>query len=161
MAGRKARPDPETISMFSVEDAKEAQRAEQRKTRATDKFKDSLLPITPRRREAIDRLFAHWKRVYEYKRAKLGEVRERAINARLYHGFSEEELMLVLDFVKDLPFWRGQNDRNKPFDDIAILFGSNQRTEKLLVQARAGRKDVDRRATDMAASDAPLKTERF
>src|SRR3954470_4810859 len=105
--------------MFAEQEAAAATAKEEgRKKRATQKYIDSVLPVTPARKEIIERVFTTWKLEYEYKRAKLTDARRIAINARLYSGFTEEELTLVLIFVKDLPFWRGQNERNKPYDDI-------------------------------------------
>ena len=127
--------------------------------RKTQKFLDDQLPVTPEHKTIIERVYEVWKVEFEYSKMKLTKARKLAVNARLHHGFTEEELVLVLKFVKGLPFWRGQNDRNKPYDDLATLFANNERTQRLLVQARAGRKEVDRRAVHLQASNKPVDFE--
>lgn len=139
----------------------EAKQAEAKKQRQTEKYQDSMLPVLAERKEVINRLFNLWRTLFDYTRAKLTKPRTVVLNARLHHGFSEDDLAQVLHFVKDIPFWRGQNDRNKPYDDLTTLFANNERTERLLVQARAGRKEIDRRTPHLRASDKPYEYEEF
>ncbi len=84
------------------------------------------------------------------------------IKARLREGFTETELCEVCDIVSQLPFWRGENDRNRPYDDVYHIFRSKDRVLRVLGGGYgtpgAGNGVGDNQA--LAATDKPTTMER-
>lgn len=76
----------------------------------------------------IRQVFSAWQDIMGYPSRQLTTKRRTLIRGRLKH-FSVEQLIQALQVAASDPFWRGQNDRNTPFDDILNLFRNDERVE--------------------------------
>jgi len=80
---------------------------------------------------SVDKVFSYWLGVMgkNPKTCKLTVKRKKAISGRLKEGY---ELEFILQAVKgcSLDAWSmGQNNRNKPFNDIELICRSGEKLE--------------------------------
>lgn len=118
----------------------------------------------PERQRQVTQLIDEWRERFDYHDCKHTEPRRAKVNARLDEGYTLEQLRTVLDMAVGDKFWRGQNDRNTPYDDIIHLFRNAARVDQFLAKSRrnlTGGGPVDRVRSDLAAGHGPLDEERF
>lgn len=141
---------------------------------------DSVGPPPPSRARKRDHEAA-WSRLSPERQAQVTEVldawatvrggecrhtpkRRSIVNARLSEGFTPEQLIAVIKFLLAQPFYRGQNDRGVPYDDVEPLLRNYERVDRHLramASGRTGKAFVDRIQADLRASDKPLEEEHF
>lgn len=78
------------------------------------------------------RVFVFWQEHLDHGKAKLDDVRNRKILARLKDGYSVDDLMAAIRGCKLDPFSMGNNDRNQPFDDIELICRDAAHVDKFL-----------------------------
>lgn len=81
--------------------------------------------------QAMQRVFAHWVFMMEKnaKRCALGPTRRRAIQKALAL-YDEETLLLAIEGCAASAFHRGENDRDKPFDDLELILRDEAHIER-------------------------------
>lgn len=111
----------------------------------------------------VSGLIDRWRERFNYPMANHTLKRRKAVRARLMDGYTVGQLELALDTAEKDPFWRGQNDRNTPYDQIERLFLNEERIDRFLAKARTpkGAHAMDRRRVDLAVSDRPLEESTF
>jgi uncharacterized phage protein (TIGR02220 family) len=104
----------------------------------------------------VSAVFEFWRTEMGYLDRSLTSERQRFIAARLNDGYSVEQLKAVISVAKNDPFWRGENDRDTPYDDCQHLFRNATRVDGFLQRAAAPAKP------NLGISNtAPLKVERW
>lgn len=99
----------------------------------------------------IQAVFDDWKVVMDYPHRKLTPKRRKHLSARL-KNYSVDQLKQVLRIAARDPWWRGQNNRNTPYDDITNLFRNDERVDLFLSRGMT---------RDLSASAQPIETEEF
>lgn len=69
----------------------------------------------------IDEVFLCWQMQFGKERAKLDKVREKAIRGRLLDGYSVQDLKDAIRGCSLSRFHRGENDRQKKYQDISLI----------------------------------------
>lgn len=105
-------------------------------------------PISSEELPQVLEVFEHWKEHLGSSRMKLTKERGNKIVARLRSGFTVAELKQVIEAVVLLPWWRGQNNRNTPYDDIINIFRNDTRTESFLITNQSLRTDTSLSSTE-------------
>jgi len=79
-------------------------------------------------------IFKYWCEVMKKNPAttKLTPKREKAIKARLKDGYTTEQIKQAIDGCRLDPFSMGQNDRQKPFNDIELICRTGEKLESFL-----------------------------
>jgi hypothetical protein len=80
----------------------------------------------------LDRVFAHWQGVLDHKDAKLTPKRLKAIRARLYDGYTEDQLLRAIDGCKASAFHMGANDRERRYDDLTLICRDGEHVEQFI-----------------------------
>jgi hypothetical protein len=79
-----------------------------------------------------DEVFAYWRQAMGKPRAVFDAKRRKLVEARLKDGFSVETLKAAIDGYRRDPFSMGKNDRNKAFNDLALICRDAERVERYL-----------------------------
>ena len=76
-------------------------------------------------------LFSYWCDVMgkSISTSKLTPKRDKAIKARLKEGYTTEQIKAAIDGCRNDPFSMGQNDRQKPFNDIELICRTGEKLE--------------------------------
>ena len=82
----------------------------------------------------IRQVFSAWQDIMGYQSRNLSSKRKTLIRSRL-KTFSVDQLIQALQVAAASPFWRGQNDRNTPYDDIVNLFRNDERVEGFIARS--------------------------
>lgn len=79
-------------------------------------------------------LFRYWCEVMgkNLSVCKLTPKRDKAIKARLKEGYTPEQIKQAIDGCRSDPFSMGQNDRQKPFNDIELICRTGEKLESFL-----------------------------
>lgn len=79
-------------------------------------------------------IFKYWCEVMKKNPAttKLTPKREKAIKARLKDGYTTEQIKQAIDGCRLDPFSMGQNDRQKPFNDVELICRTGEKLESFL-----------------------------
>ena len=79
-------------------------------------------------------LFKYWCDVMgkNISTSKLTPKRDKAIKARLKEGYSFEQIKAAIDGCRNDPFSMGQNDRQKPFNDIELICRTGEKIESFI-----------------------------
>jgi hypothetical protein len=72
------------------------------------------------KREAIEKVFDHWRDVHGHPQAKLDDKRRRVIRSALAK-YSEADLCMAISGYRNSPHHMGQNERSTVYDDIELL----------------------------------------
>lgn len=87
----------------------------------------------------IEKIYQAWKYFMDFPDRKLTRSHSRSrwhvIHARLKEGYTYAQFEGVIRWAANEPFFRGQNDRNTPYDDIGNLFGSAEKFDRYLLRA--------------------------
>jgi uncharacterized protein YdaU (DUF1376 family) len=78
--------------------------------------------------------------------AKLTPKREKAIKARLKEGYTTDQIKTAIHNCSLDPFSMGQNNRQKPFNDIELICRTGEKLESFLdgnVKQNNGKPDLD------------------
>lgn len=76
-------------------------------------------------REEVQRVFDHWKTVWNKPRARLDEKRRKLIRAAL-KNYTEADLCQSISGYQNSPHHLGQNDRDTVYDDIGLFLRDSQ-----------------------------------
>lgn len=79
----------------------------------------------------IHEVFEYWQKQLGFEGRRLTQQRREKIQARLV-DYSVDQLKRVIDYVKTDPWWRGQNERRTPYDDIINIFRNETRVDQFL-----------------------------
>jgi len=87
-------------------------------------------PMPAKANPAFD-LFKYWCDVMgkNLSTSKLTAKRDKAIKARLKEGYTVEQIKQAIDGCRNDPFSMGQNDRQKPFNDIELICRTGEKLE--------------------------------
>lgn len=66
-----------------------------------------------------EEIFKYWVKVMRLGRAKFLQKRKATIRERRAEGFTTKEMMVAIYHCSMDAFYMGQNDRNKPYNDLA------------------------------------------
>jgi len=79
-------------------------------------------------------LFKYWCDVMgkNLSTSKLTAKRDKAIKARLKEGYTVEQIKQAIDGCRNDPFSMGQNDRQKPFNDIELICRTGEKLESFM-----------------------------
>lgn len=88
-----------------------------------------------RDREAVDRVFDHWKSVHAHPRAKIDDKRRRVIRAALT-SYSADDLCESISGYLNSPHHMGVNDRGTRYDDIELFLRDAKHIDAGLAFAR-------------------------
>tara|TARA_R110000822_G_scaffold254332_3_gene380628 strand:+ start:256 stop:1053 length:798 start_codon:yes stop_codon:yes gene_type:complete len=99
-------------------------------------------------------LFKYWCEVMgkSISTSKLTSNRDKAIKARLKEGYTVEQIKEAIDGCRKDPFSMGQNDRQKPFNDIQLICRNGEKIESFLTGHVAKQGDINSISTNF---DAP------
>lgn len=96
---------------------------------------------TGQREEVIKTIFDYWHSTMKKdSRTKLSQKRKSAINARLNDGFTPREICEAIKGCSMTPHNMGDNDRNKPFNDIELICRDDNKLTGFIETSRAGTK---------------------
>mgnify|MGYP003633480210 FL=1 len=112
--------------------------------------KETLLPVSNLSFE----IFKYWCEVMgkSISTSKLTSNRDKAIKARLKEGYTVEQIKAAIDGCRKDPFSMGQNDRQKPFNDIQLICRNGEKLESFLTGHVAKQGDINSISTNF---DAP------
>jgi len=90
-------------------------------------------PLSAKANPAFD-LFKYWCDVMgkNLSTSKLTAKRDKAIKARLKEGYTVEQIKQAIDGCRNDPFSMGQNDRQKPFNDIELICRTGEKLESFM-----------------------------
>jgi len=94
-------------------------------------------------------IFRYWCDVMKknISSTKLTAKRDKAIKNRLKDGYTFDQIKAAIDGCRNDPFSMGQNDRQKPFNDIELICRTGEKLESFLdekvKQKSIGRDGVD------------------
>ena len=79
-------------------------------------------------------LFKYWCDVMgkSISTSKLTPKRDKAIKARLKEGYTTDQIKAAIDGCRNDPFSMGQNDRQKPFNDIELICRTGEKVESFI-----------------------------
>lgn len=99
-------------------------------------------------------LFKYWCDVMgkSISTSKLTPKRDKAIKARLKEGYTTDQIKAAIDGCRKDPFSMGQNDRQKPFNDIELICRNGEKLESFLEGHVAKQGDINSISTNF---DAP------
>ena len=81
----------------------------------------------------VREIYEHWVAVMQFPRKRaLTKDRRLRILSRLREGYTVRQLREVATKASQVPFWRGVNRWNKPFDDIINIYKHAQRVDMFL-----------------------------
>lgn len=116
----------------------------------TDQGDHSIKPDN----SAID-IFHYWCDVMRKNRmtSKMTPKRMKAIKDRLKQGYAVDDIKLAVYNCSQDPWSMGNNDRQKPFNDIELICRSGEKLESYLdaVQKKAAARNVNSIGTDFSA----------
>lgn len=98
-------------------------------------------------------LFKYWCDVMgkNISTSKLTPKRDKAIKARLKEGYTFEQIKAAIDGCRNDSFSMGQNDRQKPFNDIELICRNGEKLESFLEGHVAKQGDINLIGTDFSA----------
>lgn len=98
-------------------------------------------------------LFKYWCEVMgkSISTSKLTPKRDKAIKARLKEGYTFEQIKAAINGCRNDPFSMGQNDRQKPFNDIELICRNGEKLESFLEGHVAKQGDINSIGTDFSA----------
>tara|TARA_R110000823_G_C15918541_1_gene498449 strand:+ start:274 stop:1014 length:741 start_codon:yes stop_codon:yes gene_type:complete len=119
----------------------------------SDSDSKKIKPLLPVSNHSFD-LFKYWCDVMgkSISTSKLTPKREKAIKARLKEGYTIEQIKSAIDGCRNDPFSMGQNDRQKPFNDIELICRTGEKVESFLAGHIAKQGDINSISTNF---DAP------
>jgi len=90
-------------------------------------------PMSAKANPAFD-LFKYWCDVMgkNLSTSKLTAKRDKAIKARLKEGYTVDQIKQAIDGCRNDPFSMGQNDRQKPFNDIELICRTGEKLESFM-----------------------------
>lgn len=80
-------------------------------------------------REDVMRVFERWQQIMKKPKAKLGPVRQKAIERCLASGFSFEEIEQAIWGCKLSEFHDGKNENGTKYQDIELICRNELKTE--------------------------------
>ncbi len=75
-------------------------------------------------------VFNYWKSILNHPKAKLTKDRETKIRARLKEKYSVDDLKKTIDSCKASSYHMGDNEQNKVYDSIELLFRNGDKVEQ-------------------------------
>jgi len=75
-------------------------------------------------------------------RAVFDDERKQAVRRQLKH-FSIADCLLAVDGCAMDPFSMGENDRHRPYNDLALIFRDAEHVEKFIAIAKAARSEFE------------------
>lgn len=86
------------------------------------------------RNEAAERLFVLWQRETQ-RSGKFTPDKRAVVLARLREGYSEVQLSTAIRVAARDPFYQGENDRKRRYDDLVTILRNGSRVDKFLEDA--------------------------
>jgi uncharacterized protein YdaU (DUF1376 family) len=79
-------------------------------------------------------IFDYWVSVMGMKPAatKFTDKRKRCVKARLRDGYTPDQIREAIDHCRGDPWSMGDNDRNRPFNDLELICRSGEKLESFL-----------------------------
>ncbi len=101
-------------------------------------------PQQTQQQDPITDIFQHWQVIQQKPRARLDIARRKIIQARLNDGYSVADLQDAINGCYLDPFYQGDNDRNKAFNDISLILRDAAHVDQFIetyeqAQAKSGR----------------------
>lgn len=69
----------------------------------------------------IEEVYQHWQQVMEKPRSRIDDIRKKAISGRLRDGYTVADLKDAIQGCAFSRFHRGENDRQKKYQDISLI----------------------------------------
>ena len=107
--------------------------------------------------DAVQCVFAYWQRVMNKPSAKLDAKRRAAIAARLKDGYRVSELQVAIDGCRSSAWHQGQNDRQRPFNDLALICRDGAHVEQFIELAQ-GQRLSDAKLAEFLNGGQPSRT---
>jgi hypothetical protein len=120
-------PTPDELLSISAEDPAQYKLSKDKLSKGKDKEKEKKDNALV---EQAQRLFTYWKEVMGKPKAQFTNGRKIKIIARLKEGYSEDDCAKAIENVSIDPWYSGDNDRNKEYNDIALIFRDGEHLEK-------------------------------
>lgn len=80
----------------------------------------------------VEHVFKYWQEVMNKPRAKLNAKRKKAIQDRIKEGYEWDDFKAAIDGCKNSSFHMGQNNRNKPYNDIELICRDGVKLESFM-----------------------------
>lgn len=80
----------------------------------------------------VSEIFSHWQKTLDKPRAKLTKDRIAKISARLKDGYDAEQCKQAIDGCNASAYHMGQNDNNKVYDSIELIFRNGDKLEQFI-----------------------------
>jgi hypothetical protein len=124
--------EQDASKMLALARSREQSRAEQ--SRAEQSRAEEPLSSKPDRTEPFDvnLIFDFWKKTFNHPQAKLDGKRRMNILNAFKMKFTEDELKTAIVGCSLTPHNMGQNDRNKPFYGLHVIFKSADQIERFI-----------------------------
>lgn len=104
-------------------------------------------------REAVVRVFGHWREVAGRSRATLTTKRYRAVSARLREGWTPEELCRAIDGWRLSEWHQGQNPQGVVYDALEMMLGKEERVTRFVRLADSDGRGPGDKTADEAMED--------
>jgi hypothetical protein len=75
-------------------------------------------------------IFEYWQKILNHPQAKLTNDRRGKIANRLKEGYSVDDLKRTIDGCKASSYHMGDNEHNKVYDSIELLFRNGDKVEQ-------------------------------
>lgn len=122
------------------------------KSRVEKSILSNKEPMSSKDNRVVD-LFNYWREVMgkSNSNSKLTTKRSKSIKARLKDGYTVEQIKKSIDGCSQDPFSMGQNDRQKPFNDIELICRSGEKLESFMGVLVDNKSDINNIGTDFSA----------
>lgn len=83
-------------------------------------------------RDMAYRVYRYWCKVMEKdpKKTKFTDKRKACVKARIKAGYSIEDMCLAVDGCKSSDFHMGDNDRDRTYNDLTLIFRNDDKLEE-------------------------------
>lgn len=127
---QKITPSNQNITPFHVYEPEEYnQKKESEEQSVTNALCSEVVSVNP-----VKDIFAYWQLKLEHPQARLTVEREKKIKARL-KTYSAEQVKLAIDGCAASPFYRGENNQNRAYDDIDLICRNDTKLEQFIEMA--------------------------
>ena len=92
--------------------------------------------------ETATELFAYWQRVMDRPSTRFTAERKVAILARLRNGYTKAQLRMAIDGCRNSPHHMGENDNQKPYNDLTLIMRNGSKVEDFMLLA-GDQDDID------------------
>jgi hypothetical protein len=84
----------------------------------------------------VEKIFKHWKDVFNHRHAVLDPKRKKLINQALKNGYTEDQLCEAITGCSYTPHNMGDNDRGQRYDGLHVIFRDADQIDRFIHNAQ-------------------------